>query len=102
VLFPGERRAAVLVPAAAALHSALSLGWAAVLAATLPDRRMTLPSAVGVACAVGTGIAIIDLGILGRHYPRVVALPIFPQVADHMAYALGVCLTLRQARTCVR
>lgn len=102
VIFRNERRPAVLVPAAAALHLALSLGWAAAVATVLPQRRMGVISVLAASCVIGAGIAVVDLGIVGRRYPRVRALPVFPQVADHIAYAAGVCFTLQNTRTSVR
>jgi hypothetical protein len=48
----------------------------------------------------GLGIAALDLGLIGRRFPRVRALPQLPQVADHVAYGatVGAVLALRRAR----
>ncbi len=85
LLLPGEHRTDRLLLAAAVTHAALSLGWAAVLAAVLPPRRTLV--AGGLA---GLGIAALDLGVAGRRLPRVRALPLAPQVADHLAFGLVV------------
>ena len=93
LLFPGERRVSRLLPAALVAHGALSVGWALVLAATLPRRRTLWWSGVA-----GLGIAAMDLGVIGRRYPRIRALPLAPQVLDHLAYATTVAVVLRRRR----
>jgi hypothetical protein len=92
LLLPGELRKGRLLVAAAVTHVALSLGWAVVLAAGLPRRRPVL--AGGLA---GLGIAALDLGLVGRRRPRVRALPLAPQVADHVAYgAIVAAIVVRR------
>jgi hypothetical protein len=73
---PIARAAAGLVA-----HGAISLGWGVVLAAVLPRRRTVVWGALA-----GLVIAGIDLGVLGRRWPRIRALPLGPQVADHAAF----------------
>jgi hypothetical protein len=91
LLLPREERASRLLPAAALAHAALSLGWAVVLAAILPRRRTTLPAA-----AAGLAIAALDLGVVGRRFPRIRALPPGPQILDHIAYAVTVGMVLER------
>lgn len=95
LVLPRERRTARLLVAAAPLHIALSLGWALVLAVTLPRRRTT-----ELASLVGLGIAALDLGVIGRRFARIRALPQIPQVADHLAYGatVGAVLSIRRSR----
>lgn len=95
LLLPGEQRASRLLPAALVAHAALSLSWAVVLAAALPRRR-TLSWSV----LAGLAIAALDLGFVGRRFPRIRALPLAPQVLDHVAYAatVGVLVSRRRAR----
>jgi hypothetical protein len=93
VALPGERRTAPLVAAAAPVHLALSLGWAAVLAAAVPRGR-ELPGSVAGALA----IAALDLGVVARRFPRIRALPQGRQWADHVAYGLAVGAVLRARR----
>lgn len=88
-----ERRTSRLLPAAAAAHIALSLGWALVLGAVLPRRRPATWAA-----GAGLAIAALDLGVVGRRFPRIRALPLAPQIADHVAYALTVAAVLRHRR----
>ena len=88
-----ERRASRLLPAATIAHIALSLGWALVLAAVLPQRRTAT-----WAPAAGLAIAALDLGVVGRRFARIRALPLAPQIADHLAYALTVAAVLRRRR----
>ena len=94
ILLPSERRTGVLLAAAAPVHLALSLGWAAALAPVLPrDRRGPVYGA-----AAGLAIAALDLGVIGRRIPAIRALPQGRQWADHVAYGLAVGATLRALR----
>jgi hypothetical protein len=93
LLLGRERRPARLLVAAAVAHVALSLGWAVVLAVVLPRRRT-----VAAAAAAGLAIAALDLGVVGRRYPRIRALPLVPQVLDHVAYAVTVGVMLERRR----
>ena len=43
------------------------------------------------------GIAALDLGV-GRRIPRVRALPLLPQIADHVAYGATVGYVLTRRR----
>lgn len=89
-----ERRPARLLPAAAVAHVGLSLGWAVVLALALPRRRTvawSLPAALA--------IAGLDLGLVGRRHPRIRALPLLPQLLDHVAYAASVGYVLSRRRS---
>jgi hypothetical protein len=95
LLLPHERRASRLLPAATLAHATLSLGWAIVLAAILPRRRTLLP-----ATAAGLAIAALDLGVVGRRFPRIRELALVPQILDHVAYAVTVGAVLeRRAAT---
>ena len=70
-----------LTAAGVVAHGAISLGWGVVLAAVLPRRRMAVWGALA-----GLAIAGRDLGVLGRRWPRIRALPTAPQGADHVAF----------------
>jgi hypothetical protein len=91
---PRERRTVVLVAVAAPVHLAISLGWAAVMAAALP--RGGEPARGVVA---GMVIATLDLALIGRRIPSIAALPQGRQWADHAAYGLAVGLVLRARRS---
>ena len=93
LLLPREQRAGRLLAAAVVAHAALSLGWAVVLAAILPRRRTAVP-----AVAAGLAIAALDLGVVGRRFPRVRALALVPQILDHVAYAVTVGAVLERRR----
>jgi hypothetical protein len=84
-----------LLAAAVPVHLALSVGWAAVLAALVPRGRELPGCAAG-----GLAIAAIDLGLIGRRMPRIRALPQGRQWADHLAYGLTVGAVLRARRDC--
>ena len=85
LLIRNETRSRRLLAAAALVHGILSLGWSLVLARTLPARRTA--AAGGLA---GAAIAALDLGLVGRHHPRIRRLPLLPQVADHVSYGVVV------------
>ena len=34
----------------------------------------------------GVAITALDLGLVGRRLPRIAALPLLPQLADHVAF----------------
>ena len=85
LVLPRERRPLPLLLAAIPVHVAISLGWGVALAVALPPRRLVVGGAVA-----GLGIAGLDLGVVGRRFPRVRALPRWPQVADHVAFGVVV------------
>ena len=92
IVVPRARPAAQLA-AAVPVHLALSFGWAAVLAATLPQGREPECGALA-----GLAIAALDLGVIGRRIPAIRALPQGRQWADHVAFGLAVGVTLRSWR----
>jgi hypothetical protein len=79
LVLPHERRPGRLLAAAVPVHLALSLGWTAVL-----DRAGVRSARAGA--GAGLVIAALDLGVVGRHFPRIEALPLLPQLADHAAF----------------
>ena len=93
VLLPREERTLVLLVAGAPVHLVLSLGWAGVLAAVLPEHDEPVLGAVG-----GLAIAALDLAVLGRFFPPISALPQGRQWADHAAFGLSVGVVLRSGR----
>ena len=93
VLLPREDRTAVLLVAGAPVHLALSLGWAGVLGAVLPERDEPALATLG-----GLAIAGLDLGVLGRFFGPIAALPQGRQWADHVAFGLSVGVVLRATR----
>ena len=76
ILLPREQRPLHLLVAAVPVHFLLSIGWAVLLAASLPRKK---PVTEGV--AAGLAIAAVDLGVVGRHCPSVRALRSLPQIA---------------------
>jgi len=96
LLLPRVRQPMALLLAAVPVHAALSLGWALVLSIILPRRRTT-----AVAALAGLAIAALDLGLVGRRFPRIRALALLPQVLDHVAYAatVGAVLEVLRQRT---
>jgi hypothetical protein len=93
LLLPGETRTPPLLAAAVPVHLTLSLGWAVVLARTLPRGREPLGGLVA-----GLAIAALDLGVIGRRLPPIRALPQPRQWLDHAAYGLAVGAVLARRR----
>jgi hypothetical protein len=87
-----RRRLAAAVP----VHLGISLAWTVLLDRALPQRHRVLTGA-----AAGLAIAALDLGVIGRRIPAIAALPLGPQLADHVAFgALAVSLTARGRPAC--
>jgi hypothetical protein len=88
LLLPDGARPAALLAAGAAAHVVLSVGWGTVVA--MAARRSPFPPVVAGALT-GAVVAAVDLGLLahgrpGRRWPLIRALPVGPQVADHLAF----------------
>jgi|SRR5581483_627249 len=101
LLLPADAGPAALLGAGAAAHVVLSLGWGTVLAVAV--RRSALPP-VAAGLVAGAAIAALDLGLLsrgpaGRRWPLIRALPVGPQVADHLAFgAIAGAVLARRRR----
>lgn len=96
-LLPPVRAAGALVgrpsvPAGIAVHSAVSLGWTAVMS-VFGDRRQRMPAGIGW----GLAIATIDLGLIGRHVPAIRSIPQLRQWLDHVAFGAIVTFVLPRA-----
>jgi hypothetical protein len=79
LVLPHETRPGRLLAAALPVHLALSLGWTLVL-----DRAGARSARAGA--AAGVVIGALDLGVVGRRFPQIEALPLLPQLADHAAF----------------
>lgn len=92
----GPRRLA----AATVAHAAISTAWTAALARTTSGR-----GGLAAGAAAGLGIAVVDLGLARalRSHPRfreVAALPLAPQVADHVAFGVVAGWALARPLRC--
>ena len=96
MLLPDETRRRRLLAAAVPVHLALSVLWGIVLSASLPRRRTAAAGAVA-----GLAVAAIDLGAIGRRFPRVRALPLLPQLADHVLFGAAVGRVLERRRAII-
>jgi hypothetical protein len=76
------------------VHIGISATWTAGFALAAHRWRM---SAVRGA-VVGLGIAALDLGVVGRRFPRVTALPKSAQWADHVVFGAVLGHALRPNR----
>ena len=65
----------------ALVHAGISVLCGAGLARMMPERR----SVSWGACA-GLGIGVINVGVIGRRFPEIAALPLIPQLADNVAF----------------
>jgi hypothetical protein len=93
LLLTGDAQRPHLLLAGALAHTTLCLGWATVLALALP-RRHTIAAGV----AAGMAVAGLDLGAVGRRYPRIRDLDTAPQVADHVAFGAIVATVVAHRR----
>jgi hypothetical protein len=79
--------------AGAFAHVAISLFWGIVLGVALPRRNTALAGALA-----GVAIAALDLGLIGRYFPLIEALPFLPQLADHVAFGATAGLVIARRR----
>jgi hypothetical protein len=94
MLIPPQSGTAPLFAAAAVVHIAITLFWAALLAWLLPRQHIFWG-----AVAASAVIAMIDLRLIARlWFPEVYALAFWPQFADHIAWGatLGAVLAYRR------
>ncbi len=71
---PGVVRGAVV-------HIGISFACGELLARTLPRRHSAAWGA-----AAGLAVGVVNLGVIGRRFPAINALPLGPQLADHVAF----------------
>ena len=94
--------AGVLGGAPSTLHAALTgrdLLESTRAAGSIPLRGEDRPGVLLVSGAMaGAGIAALDLGVIGRHIPRIRALPQLPQVADHICFGMVAAAILASRR----
>ena len=76
------------------VHVAISLVCGEALARTLPrDHRAEWGAAAGLA------IGVVHVGVIGRSFPGIRALPLVPQLADNMMFGTVFAVALdRRAR----
>jgi hypothetical protein len=71
--------------AGGAAHLVLSAGWTVVIRRAVASAPSRVDRAYRGAL-VGAGIAVLDLGVIGRRFPAIGELDTVPQVADHLAF----------------
>jgi hypothetical protein len=82
------RAAGVVVPPhrpslirGALVHGVMSMACGELLVRGLPERRRLLWGT----CA-GLALGVVNRGVIGRRIPAIAALPVVPQLADHVAF----------------
>jgi hypothetical protein len=76
------------------VHIGISAVCGELLARALPASR---PVAWGA--AAGLAIGVVNVGLIGRRFPAISALPLLPQLADHVAFgALFAAVVDRRGR----
>jgi hypothetical protein len=97
-LLPSATAPATVLSAAALTHATLSLAWTAVLS--------RLPGGALRSAGYGTAIAALDLGLAhavrGPRFGPTADLPVLPQLADHVAFAVIARAALRAPVRSVR
>lgn len=101
LLVPADWPRPARVVAGGVAHAAISVGWGVAFSLLLPLSGRTRRDALRGAGA-GLAVAALDLGVVGRRFPAIRALPVVPQLADHAAYGASVAAVvsvLRRRRT---
>jgi hypothetical protein len=74
----------------AIIHVGISAAVGEALARALPERHSASWGAVA-----GLALGVIDMGVIGRRYfPAIRALPLAPQLADHVAFGVVFALVV--------
>jgi hypothetical protein len=71
----------------ALVHLTISVVCGEALARTLPETHSARWGA-----AAGLAVGLINVGVIGRHYPAIKALALLPQLADHVAFGIVFAL----------
>ena len=67
----------------AIVHLGISVACGEVLARALPERN-----SVSWGAAAGLAIGVVNVGVIGRRFPAIRALPLVPQLADNLAFGV--------------
>ena len=94
MLLPGRRERPSFV-GGVIVHVAVSAAWTTAFG--LAAHRWRLGPVRGA--TAGLGIATLDLVVIGRHIPRIAALPRPAQWADHVTFGAVLGLVLRQEQS---
>jgi hypothetical protein len=79
---PGFTRGAIV-------HVGISVVCGEVLERVLPERN-----SVSWGAAAGLAIGVVNVGMIGRRFPAIRALPLIPQLADNVAFGAVFGLVL--------
>jgi hypothetical protein len=67
----------------ALVHTGISVLCGEGLARTVPERRSVIWGA-----GAGLAMGVINVGVIGRRFPAIAALPLLPQLADNVAFGV--------------
>lgn len=67
----------------AIIHLGISVAFGEAFARTLPQRRSVVWGATA-----GLAIGVMNVGMIGRRFPAISALPLVPQLADNVAFGV--------------
>lgn len=81
VLIGSDASFAQLFAAATVVHGSMSLFWAGVLCAVLPQRWPVIGGMVA-----GLLITVLDILVIGQAFEAIRSLPFLPQLADHVMF----------------
>lgn len=73
----------------AIVHLGISVICGEGLARTLPETH-----SAGWGAGAGLAIGVINVGVIGRHFPHISALPFVPQLADNVAFGVVFALVV--------
>jgi len=107
LLLPADSSPAALLMAGGLTHGAISLGWGCAVAQFLRIAAVrptsSGPRALVTGAIAGAAIAALDLGLLahgptGRRWPLIRALPVGPQILDHIAFGAVAAAVAQRPR----
>ena len=73
----------------AVIHFGISVACGEALAHALPETH-----SVRWGAAAGLAIGVVNVGVIGRRFPAIRALPLIPQLADNLAFGAVFALVV--------
>jgi len=73
----------------AVVHFGISIVCGEALARVLPESN-----SVSWGAAAGLALGVVNVGVIGRRFPAIKALPLIPQLADNLAFGAVFALVV--------